>query len=72
MVGRLIAADIVGLTIDGEFKMIDFVLAGITYVCVMFILLFCISFATVSICYGTAQICRRCVRWLRQPHLAMK
>jgi hypothetical protein len=52
--------------------MIHFILAGITYVCVMFVVLFCISFATVGICYGAVQICRWCLRWLNQPHPAIK
>jgi hypothetical protein len=52
--------------------MIDFIFAGIAYVCVMFAVLFCISFATVGICYGAAQIFRRCTRWLRQPTPVMK
>ncbi len=52
--------------------MIDFILAGITYVCVMFVVLFCISFATVGICYAVAQMYRRCMCWLGQPHLALK
>lgn len=52
--------------------MIDFILAGITYVCLMFVVLFCISFATIGISYGVAQIYQRCVRWLSQPQLVMK
>jgi hypothetical protein len=52
--------------------MIDFILAGIAYMCVMFVVLFCISFATVGICFGVAQIYRRFMRWLSQPHLAVK
>lgn len=57
---------------DGEIKMIDFILAGIAYVCLMFVVLFCISFVTIGICYVAAQICRRCVSWWSQPHLVMK
>jgi hypothetical protein len=56
----------------GRSKMIHFILAGITYVCLMFIVLFCVSYATIGICYGAAQICRRCVRRLSQPSLVMK
>lgn len=52
--------------------MIDFIFAGITYVCLMFVVLFCISFVTIGICYGAAQIYQRCMRWLSQPHLVMK
>lgn len=52
--------------------MIDFILASITYVCVMFVVFFCISFVTVGICYGAVQIYRRCARLLSQPHLVMK
>jgi hypothetical protein len=70
--GRIIAVNMAGLTADGEIKMIDFILAGITYVCLMFVVLFCISYATIGICYGAAQIYRRCVRRLSQPHLVMK
>lgn len=52
--------------------MIDFILAGIAYVCLMFVVLFCISFVTIGICYVAAQIYRRCVSWWSQPHLVMK
>jgi hypothetical protein len=52
--------------------MIDFILTGIAYVGVMFAVLYCISFATVGICYGAVRIYRRCARWLRQPTLVMK
>ena len=52
--------------------MIDFIVAGIAYLCAMFVVLFCVSFAFVGICFGAAMIYRWCMRWLSQPHLAIK
>jgi hypothetical protein len=52
--------------------MIDFILAGIIYLALMVVVLFCFSFVTIGITYATAVFIRRCVQWLRQPHLAIK
>jgi hypothetical protein len=73
MVGRLIAPIQIEPNLSRwEIKMIDFILAGIAYVGLMFVVLFCICFATIGICYGVALFFRRCERWLSQPHLVMK
>jgi len=52
--------------------MIDFIFAGVIYLTVMFVVLFCFSFVTIGITYATAAFIRRCLNWIRQPHLAMK
>jgi hypothetical protein len=52
--------------------MIDFIFAGVAYVGVMFAVLYSIFLATVGICYGVAQIFRRCTRRSHQPTLVMK
>ena len=52
--------------------MIDFVLAGVFYLGLMFIVFCCVSVMTVGLCYGTAVFFQRCVRWLSQPHPALK
>lgn len=52
--------------------MIDFILAGMLYLGVMFVVFFCLSFITIGITYSFAAFARHCVSRLRQPHLAMK
>lgn len=52
--------------------MIDFVLAGLMYLALMFAVLFCFSFVTIGITYAAASFIRRCLQWVRQPYLAMK
>ena len=52
--------------------MVDFILAGIVGVGLMFVVLFCVSFATVGICFGAAVFLRRCMRMLNPPRLALK
>jgi hypothetical protein len=52
--------------------MIDFVLAGVVYLVLMFAVLFCFSFVTIAITYAAASCVRRCVQWVRPPHLALK
>jgi hypothetical protein len=52
--------------------MIDFIFAGIIYLALMFLVLFCFSFITIGIAYATAAFIRRCVDWIRQPHLVIK
>ena len=52
--------------------MIDFILAGILYLTVMFVVLFCFSFITIGISYSIAAFFKRCVQWFREPHYAFK
>lgn len=52
--------------------MIDFILAGIVYMGLMFVVLFSVSFATVGICFGATVFFRRCMRMLSPPRLALK
>jgi hypothetical protein len=52
--------------------MIDFVLAGLMYLALMFVVLFCFSFITIGITYAAASFLRRYVHRVRPPHLAMK
>lgn len=52
--------------------MIDFVLAGIMFLGLMFAVMFCFSFVTIGITYAAASFVRRCLNWVRQPHLAIK
>jgi F0F1-type ATP synthase assembly protein I len=52
--------------------MIDFVLAGLIYLVLMFAVLFCFSFITIGITYAAVSLVRRCVCLVRQPHLAIK
>ena len=52
--------------------MIDFVFAGLLYLALMFVVLFCFSFITIGITYATAAFIRRCLQWIHQPDLALK
>ena len=52
--------------------MIDFVLAGIMYLALMFAVLFCFSFVTIGITYAAASFIRRCLHWVRQPNYVLK
>jgi hypothetical protein len=52
--------------------MIDFILAGMVYLGVMFAVFFCLSFVTVGITYTLANAARRCANWMRQPGPATK
>jgi hypothetical protein len=52
--------------------MIDFVIAGLLYLALMFAVLFCFSFITIGITYAAAAFVRRCVQWIHQPGLALK
>jgi len=52
--------------------MIDFILAGLVYLGVMFIVFFCFSFVTVGITYLLANTARRCTNWMRLPNPAVK
>lgn len=52
--------------------MIDFIIAGMVYLLVMFVVFFCLAFVTIGINYAVAMFARRCLNWLRQPDLALK
>jgi hypothetical protein len=52
--------------------MLDFVLAGLMYVSVMFAVLFFFSFFTIGLTYAVASFVRRCLHWVRQPNFAIK
>ena len=52
--------------------MIDFIIAGILYLGVMFVVFFCLSFITIGITYATAAFARRCFGRLQHPDLALK
>jgi hypothetical protein len=52
--------------------MIDFVLAGLMYLGLMFTVLFCFSFVTIGITYAAATCVRRCLQLVRQPNFALK
>ncbi len=56
----------------GRCIMIDFILAGLVYLGVMFVVFFCFSFVTVGITYLLANTARRCTNWMRQPRHALK
>ena len=52
--------------------MIDFILAGILYIALMFSIFFCLSFVTIGITYAAAAFLRHFVQLFRQPDLVMK
>ena len=52
--------------------MIDFVIAGLVYLLVMFVVFFCVSFVTIGLTYAVAMFVRRCLNLIRQPDLALK
>ena len=52
--------------------MIDFILAAVAYLLVMFVVFFCFSFVTVGITYALANAARRCADWMRQPNAITK
>lgn len=52
--------------------MIDFILAGILYLAIMFVVFFAISFVTIGIAYVAAMFVRRCAFGVNSSHLALK
>jgi hypothetical protein len=52
--------------------MIDFIIAAILYLMLMFVVFFCISFFTIGITYAFASFVRRCLLWGRSPDLLLK
>jgi hypothetical protein len=55
-----------------RFHMINFIVAGMLYLIMMFLVLFCFSFVTIGVTYAAAAFVRRCMHWRHQPHLALK
>lgn len=52
--------------------MIDFLLAGVVYLAIMFVVFFIISFVTIGLAYGTALIFRRWSPWAQTSPYATK
>ncbi|MBR9981487.1 MAG: hypothetical protein KFF50_10720 [Desulfatitalea sp.] len=52
--------------------MLDFIIAGVLYIALMFVLFFCLSFITIGIVYSFAVCVRRCMHWFRSPDLVLK
>jgi hypothetical protein len=51
--------------------MIDFIVAAILYLGVMFTVFFCVSFVTIGIAYAAAAFFRRCLHGFRSPGLSL-
>lgn len=52
--------------------MIDFIITGLIYLALMFAVFACFSFITIGITYAASAFIRRCMHWIRQPHLVVK
>ena len=52
--------------------MVDFIIAGILYLSIMFVVFFCLSFVTIGLTYSAAAFVKRCQQWRRQPDFALK
>ena len=52
--------------------MIGFIFAGILYLVLMSLVLFCFVFFTIGITYAVTGFFRRCVPGVRPVHLALK
>jgi hypothetical protein len=52
--------------------MIDFIVAAVLYLSLMFVVLFCFSFVTIGIAMAVTGCARRCLNWFRSPDLALK
>jgi len=51
--------------------MIDFIIAAILYIGIMFVVFFSVSFVTIGISYAVAAFIRRCLQGLRTPRLSL-
>ena len=51
--------------------MIDFIVAAILYLGVMFVVFFLVSFVTIGISYAAAAFIRRCFQGHRAPGLSL-
>lgn len=47
--------------------MIDFVLAALLFLGVMFVVTFCLSFATIAVTYTAVKMIKYCLQWFRHP-----
>lgn len=52
--------------------MIDFIVAALLYLALMFALFFCLSFFTIGITYAFAAFIRRFMNWNRSPDFVLK
>lgn len=52
--------------------MIEFILAGILYLVLMFLVLFCFTFFTIGITYAITAFFKRCALRGHPAHLALK
>ncbi|WP_161807231.1 hypothetical protein [Desulfatitalea tepidiphila] len=52
--------------------MIDFIIAAVLYLALMFVLFFCLSFVTIGITYAATSFVRRCLGRFRSPDLVLK
>lgn len=52
--------------------MIDFIIAAVMYLALMFVVFFSLSFVTIGITYAVTGFVRRCMHWFRSPGLVLK
>jgi len=52
--------------------MIDFIIAAVLYLALMFVLFFCLSFVTIGITYAATSFVRHCLSRFRSPDLVLK
>ncbi len=52
--------------------MIDFILAALLYLAIMFVVFFCISFLTIGMAYATARFFRQFAQLARPTRVALK
>jgi len=52
--------------------MIDFIIAAVLYLALMFVVFFSLSFVTIGIAFALAGFLKRCLNWFRSPSLALK
>jgi hypothetical protein len=69
--GKGIALPIVKFLLGKGPTMIDFVIAAILYIGIMFVVFFSVSFVTIGISYAVAAFIRRCFQGLRTPDLSL-
>lgn len=52
--------------------MIDFIIAGLIYILIMFVTFFTLSFVTIGLAYTLAMGMKRFVHFINPPDLALK
>lgn len=57
---------------ESEVGMIDFIIVGMLYISVMFVVCFVLSFVTIGITYTMAQFAKRFLYKFRAPHPVLK